>query len=202
MKYLLLIILIGACGGSDAQVDARPIDSRPIDSRPIDGPVLTTVVNGTLGGNSFGALDAIVNTAVASGFDFDAQSTDIEITTYANACTAEMTHTGVPNERLLLFLMATTNASGSSSPITATGVYTVFTGMPPASSKLVEAYYEVDDSSCQKSTMELAGSGTVTVTSISPLEATFDVTFSDGHITGSYRAAQCNALDPNSSLTC
>jgi hypothetical protein len=45
--------------------------------RPIDGPVLTTVVNGTLGGNSFGALDAIVNTAVASGFDFDAQSTDI-----------------------------------------------------------------------------------------------------------------------------
>lgn len=202
MKFLFAIVLFAACGGSDAKPDARPIDSHPIDSRPIDGGVQQTVVNGTLGGNAFGALDAIVNTAIASGFDFDAQSTDVEITTYANACAAETSHTGVANERILIFALATTNATGNSSPITATGTYTVFTGTPPASSKLVEPYYEVDDSSCQKSTFEFATSGTVTVTSVSPLQATFDVTFTDGHITGSYDAAQCAALDPNSSLSC
>jgi hypothetical protein len=197
MKLLLSILLVAACGGSDAQVDARPIDGKPID-----GAVVQTVVNGTLGGNSFGALDAIVNTASASGFDFDAMSTDVEITTYTNACSVQMTRAGVANADLLFLVLASTNAAGSSSPVSATGVYTVFMGTPAASSKLVEVYYEVDDSSCHKSTSEFATSGTVTVTSTSPLAATFDLTFSDGHITGSYRAAQCNALDPNSSPTC
>jgi hypothetical protein len=201
MKLVVSLFLVAACGGSDVQVDARPIDSRAIDSRTIDGG-LQTVVNGTLGGNSFGALDAIVNTAAASGFDFDAMSTDVEITTYANACGVEMTQTGLPNQRLLFLVLATTNSAGSSSPISAAGTFTVFNGTPPASSKLVEAYYEVDDGSCHKSTSEFATSGTVTVTSTNPLEATFDLTFDDGHITGSYRATQCNALDPNSSPTC
>lgn len=43
--------------------------------------------------------------------------------------------------------------------------------------------------------------GTVTVTSASdPQTATFDVTFDGGdHITGSYRATMCAALDPNRS---
>jgi hypothetical protein len=201
MKLLFSLFLVAACGGSDAQVDARPIDGHAIDGRAIDGGV-QTVVNGTLGGNSFGALDAIVNTASASGFDFDGMSTDVEITTYANSCDVQMTRTGLPNQRLLFFVLATTNSAGSSSPITAAGTYTVFSGTPPASSQLVEAYYEIDDASCHKSTSEFATSGTVTVTSTSPPEATFDLTFSDGHITGSYRATQCNALDPNSSPTC
>lgn len=199
MKLLVAVMCLAACGSDSSS----SIDAKLIDAKLVDAPAAQTTVSGTLGGNTFGAADAVANTVSANGFDFDAMSTDITITTFANECTLQGSHTGVANGRVLVFILASTDAAASSSPITTTGTYTVFSGSPAASSKLVEAYYEVDDGSCHKSTSEFATSGTVTVTSVGdPMTATFDVTFPDGHITGSYRAPRCSALDPNSSPSC
>jgi hypothetical protein len=193
MKLLLSLILVAACGGDNTAVDAKPADTKTIDTAGAQN-----VVTGTLGGNSFGALDAVENTVTASGFDFDAMSTCLEMTTFANDCALQGSSTGTPNGHVLVFELAATDAGAHSSPVSAAGAYTVFTGTPAASSKLVEAYYEVDDAQCLKSTSELATSGTVTVTSAtSPIAGTFDITFPDGHITGSFHAPACAALDPN-----
>jgi hypothetical protein len=196
MKQLVILLALGACGGDSAtSIDA----STQHDAKPIDGHTATgNVVTGTLGGSSFGALDAAGNAVSASGFDFDMMSTMVVMTTFANECSLQMTSTGTPNGHLLIFDLASTDSAGHSAPISAPGAYAVFTGTVAASSKLAEIYYEVDGADCLKASQERATSGTVMVTSATaPFAATFDVTFPDGHITGSFTAADCTALDPN-----
>ena len=82
----------------------------------------------------------------------------------------------------------------------ATGTYTVFTGTPPVSAKAAEAYFEIDDATCRTSSSAFALTGTITVTSVTdPKQATFDLMFPNSeHVTGSYNALSCTALDPNS----
>jgi len=142
----------------------------------------------------------------ASGFDFDMMSTAVVITSYPGACNVQMTRTGVANGEYLIFVLASTDAGGSSSPITAPGLYIVNPNgtAPPASSLVVEAYFERDDAMCTPVTKANGMSGTVSVTSASdPVQATFDVTFDNAdHVTGTFRAASCTALDLNSSPTC
>jgi hypothetical protein len=196
MKQLAIFLALTACGGDNSTaIDAGPQhDARLADSHAAGGNVVT----GTLGGNSFGALDAVGNSVSANGFDFDMMSTMVVMTTFANECSLQMTSTGTPNGHLLIFDLASTDNAGHSAPISAAGAYTVFTGTVAASSKLAEVYYEVDGADCLKTSQERATSGTVMVTSATaPLTGTFDVTFPDGHITGSLTAANCTALDPN-----
>jgi hypothetical protein len=188
MKHSL-IALMAACGGSSPQPDASH-----------DAPANTpAVVTGNLGGAPFTPRDAIWTTADAKGFDFSGTETILMITDFPNACANQMTSTGVPNGRLLMFVLATTDGSGAASPIAQPGAYAVFTGTAPASSKLVEPYFEIDDAHCLGSAKEFGTSGTVTVGSATdPQTATFDVTFDNSdHITGSYHATKCAALDPN-----
>ncbi|MEP6862891.1 MAG: hypothetical protein ABJE66_19850 [Deltaproteobacteria bacterium] len=197
MNKLAILVALTACGGDNSTaIDAssQQHDAKLADSHAAGGNVVT----GTLGGNSFGALDAVANAVTANGFDFDMMSTMVEMTTFANECSLQMTSTGTPNGHLLIFDLASTDSAGHSAPISAPGTYTVFSGSAAASSKLSEVYYEVDGANCLKASTEFATSGTVTVTSATaPLAGTFDVTFPDGHITGSFSAANCAALDPN-----
>ena len=194
MKQLAILLALAACGSSNSTPDA----SSQHDARLADGHTGGgNVVTGTLGGNSFGALDAVANAVSANGFDFDMMSTMVEMTTFANDCSLQMTSTGTPNGHLLIFDLATTDSAGHSAPISAPGTYNVFSGTAAASSKLAEVYYEVDGADCRRTTGEFATAGTVTITSATPPAGTFDVTFSDGHITGSFAAASCTALDPN-----
>jgi len=192
-QLLSLLVVVAACGGDSAAPDAKQADAKPID-----GTTAGTTVTGTLGGNSFGALDAVANTVTASGFDYDAMSTDVTITTFANECSLQMSQTGTPNGRILVLVMASTDAAGHSSPVSAPGAYSVFSGTPPPSSKLVEAYYEIDGATCLKTSSEFATAGTVTLTSATaPMAGVFDFTFPDGHITGKFNAPACAALNPN-----
>jgi hypothetical protein len=158
-----------------------------------------TVVNGNLGGAAFTARDAVWKNVTVAGFPFDGMSTVIEVTDFANDCSLQTTQTGTPNGRIFVLALAATDASGNSSPITATGTYSVFTGTVPTSAKAAVAYFEIDDAACLKSSFAFALSGTVTVTSATdPQQATFDVTFPDNeHVTGSYNAASCAGLNPN-----
>ncbi len=207
MKTYLWIAfgVVGSACSSPTNVksDARPIDAHAIDARPIDGHPAGTVVNGTVGGTGFAALDAVWANVSANGFDFNGMSTDVTVTDFANECAAQTSQTGTPNGKLLVFVLATTDGAGNSSPINAAGTYTVFTGTPAVSSKLAEVYFEVDGADCLKSNSGFATSGTVTVTSATdPMQATFDVTFPSDHIMGSYHATSCTALDPNSTPLC
>jgi hypothetical protein len=185
-----LIVALAACGGGNPSPPDAARDA------PANSPA---VVTGNLGGAPFMARDAIWTTASADGFDFTGMSTVLMITDFPNACADQMSSTGVPNGRFLFFVLATTDGTGASSPITQAGAYTVFTGTPAPSSKLVESYFELDGANCRKSASESGASGTVTVTSATdPQTATFDLTFDNSdHITGSYRATMCAALDPN-----
>jgi hypothetical protein len=206
---------LAACGPGHATADARSAQldapmvrqdapaGRP-DARPTDGATTTTtVVNGTVGGVGFSARDAAWASVSASGFDFDAMSTDVTVTNFINECTNQQNQTGTPNGAMVIFMLATTDVNGDSTPITAPGTYTVFSGTPPVSAKLAEVYWEIDDASCAKSSSDFAVSGTVTVTSaVDPVQATFDVVFPSDHITGSFHAMSCAALDPNTSPTC
>lgn len=191
---IVIATVMSACGGSDAvHPDASPDASPDAVTNP------PAVVQGTIGGVAFVPRDAIWTTANASGFDFDKQSTVVMVTDFADACALQGSDTGVPNGRLLLFVLATTDATGASSPITATGVYDEFRGQAPPSRQLVEPYYEIDDAHCLGTTKHFGSAGSVTVTSVTdPQTATFDVTFDSGdHATGSYRATACAALNPN-----
>ena len=194
MKQLMCLVALVACGGDHATTDAstQQHDAKPVDANP------GNVVTGTLGGSSFNALDAVSNAVMADGVDFDGMSTMIEMTTFANECSLQTSSTGTPNGHLLVLDLATTDAAGHSAPITAAGAYTVFSGSPAPSSKLAEVYYEVDGADCLKASSEFATSGTVTVTAVTaPISGTFDLTFADGHVTGSFIAPSCAALDPN-----
>jgi hypothetical protein len=185
IKHSLVLFALAACGDDDSNPDAAP-----------NGPA---VVNGNLGGAPFVARDAIWTTADAKGFDFSGTETILVITDFPNACANQMSSTGVPNGRLLIFVLASTGADATASPITQPGAYSVFNGTPLPSSKLVEPDFELDGPDCRKSAMEFGASGTVTVGSATdPQMASFDVTMDNGdHITGSYRATMCAALDPN-----
>src|SRR3954452_8708343 len=127
MKQLAIFVALSACGGDNTTaIDAS---SQQHDAKPIDGHASSgNVVTGTLGGNSFGALDAVANSVAANGFDFDRMSTMFVMTTFANECSLQMTSTGTPNGHLLIFDLASTDSAGHSAPISATGAYTVFTG--------------------------------------------------------------------------
>jgi len=194
MRSLLIAVLVAACSDSNP---AHP------DAAPDSAGNPPAVVNGNLIGAPFTPRDAIWTNASANGFDFNAMSTVLIITDFPDACAKQASNTGVPNGRLLIFVLGTTDATGASSPITAPGDYTVFMGTTPVSSRLVEADFEVDGANCLKSQMEFGASGSVTVTSATdPQTATFDVTFEGGdHITGSYRATSCPALNPNRTPT-
>ncbi len=206
MHRLVIAVTLVACGSSSSkQIDAaKQYQDAP---KSIDTPGSSpATVNGTIDGTPFTARDAIWNTVTASGADFNGMSTAVLITDFANACSVEMTRTGVANERIVVFFLAVTDAGGNSSPITAAGTYTINPSgnTPPASSMVAEADYERDDARCQATVKESGMSGTVTVTSATdPIQATFDVTFSNGdHITGSFKAGMCTALNVNSSLSC
>jgi hypothetical protein len=195
IKHSLIALALAACGGGNSpHPDAAAPDA------PANAPA---VVNGNLGGAPFVPRDAIWTTDTADGFDFNGMSTILMITDFPNACANQMSGTGVPDGRLLMFVLGTTDATGASLPITQPGAYTVFTGTAPASSKLAEPYFEIDDAHCLRSAHEFGASGTVTVGSATdPQMASFDVAFDNGdHVTGSYRATMCSALDVNRTPT-
>src|SRR3954466_13992670 len=101
MKQLaILVALPPGRGDNTTAIDASPQhDAKAIDGHTAGGNVVT----GTLGGNWFGALDAVANSVAADGFDFDMMSTMFVMTTFANECSLQMTSTGTPNGHLLIF---------------------------------------------------------------------------------------------------
>ena len=198
MKFAYWLVAVAACGNNPATVDAAMRDA-PKHDATLDAAA-ANAVHGNLGGAPFVVLDAVSNVVTADGFDFPDMSTDVTLTTYANDCSLQASQTGTPNGRLLILDLGITDGSGGSAAASMTGVYTVFSGTPAASSKLVEAYFEADDAGCHKSSFEFASSGTVTLTSATtPVTGTFDITFpASEHITGSFAAPTCASLDPNS----
>jgi hypothetical protein len=181
-----------------------PSAGTPDAAAAFDAKPPATSVTGSIGGSSYTAMDAISVVAMAKGFDFDMTSTAIQISDFADACAKQGANQGVPNGRLLFFGLALIDAGGHSTPATGTGDYTVVTVAPTTAGPAAEVFYEADGPNCLKSTGVQATSGKVTVTKTGdPIEGTFDLTFYDTgeHITGTFSAPGCPALDPNRTPT-
>lgn len=195
--YLCVVTTISMFGCGDSSSN-QPVDAKLPTDAPDDNAPPITVVHGNVKGVGVNAMDAITTTATAKGFDFKGMSTGVLVSDSANACANQMTSTGVPNRHWLYFALGDINAAGMSSAITAPGTYSVSDGTLPASSKSAEAYFAVDGANCLEVMSAFATSGTVAVKSVSPnLVATFDVMFGTDHLTGSFSAPTCAALDPN-----
>jgi hypothetical protein len=199
MRSIIAMLLVG-CGSSSSASDAQSSHDAPQS----DAAPAITVVLGNLGGAAFNARDAIWDTATANGGGFNGMSTFVLLTDYAGACSVQMTGTGIPNNRSLAFFLAVTDAAGHATPIAAPGAYAVISAQAPLSSNVAEVYFEVDDATCRRSSYDTGLYDTVTVTSATnPQQATFDLHMMNGdHITGSYSASSCAALDPNRTPAC
>jgi len=162
----------------------------------------SAMVNGTIGGQSMSAQDAVSNT-------FTSGSTSqglLLITNASNACTKLSVNQQPKNTKTIAIGIAQQAASGGLSAPAAPGTYLVMKAneVSGISGNLALVTYVATDANCNQ-TILIGSSGTVTLTRVdsSGYSGTFDITFSDAsHVTGSFAANNCAALTPNLGGSC
>ena len=158
-------------------------------------------VNGTIGGQTMTPKDAI--SAAAQGVG------TIVISTADTHC-AKINARQTPKNLQAIIIGIGTQASGSSTPPAAPGVFPVYSGADSVSisGPAAVALFLSTSATCQLTTQgESATGGNVTLTRVdaSGYAGTFDITFSGtaaGHITGSFTSAQCAPLASAQGGTC
>jgi hypothetical protein len=158
----------------------------------------SATVNGTVGGLSLPASDAVSNVVAVSGQTAGA----ILISSTANACATISANNLFKNAQVLLISIGTQNAGTTTAP-SSPGTYPVFSSADSISQtgKVAVAVFVATNSLCMASPSE-GISGTVTLTRVDSTgyAGTFDITFSGGtgQLTGSFTTALCTPLNPNS----
>lgn len=123
------------------------------------------------------------------------QMSEIDLTTFAGACDFFGLNHERQNVHFLRFELG---------PYVAGRTYTVST----QGNLTNYAYWELTGSNCELLSPNQGGGGEadgyVTFTDVSPtaVRGTFDLTFSSGHITGSFDAPFCTRCDPRSDPNC
>ncbi len=189
MKQLFLLSLlmtaVASCGGSNS-------------SHGDAGAAIT----GNAGGRPLALVDAIFNTLVAKGLEFNGVSTTLLFPTYANACAQFTAGNAVASSGFLFVGLADVAADGTAAPITTSGSYVIFSGSVPASSRSAQAFVEYLDSSCMRSSTVPATSGTITITRVGDklIEGSVELTFGAGEdFSGTFSSSLCDGFSPNSS---
>src|SRR5438445_9233992 len=162
-------------------------------------------VSGTLGGKTFQAADAIVNTQVGSGFDFNGPAAYLQITDFAGVCDLEAKRQDPTSGQRIVLGLGVKDAAGKSSPPTAPATFTLVASASSVTNANVAEFYYQAGCFKQAAIYNGSASGTVTVTSVGAggaLEGTFDLTVSGSKVTGSFRAAPCAAANVNASGAC
>lgn len=143
-------------------------------------PMGSATVTGTLPGNAFLPMDAI------SIVNRDNGAAAIEVDDFPGACALGANLKA--NAQRLTFLpqIGPTSARAYDVP-----------------SEYYVAYAS-DDATCHVSIDTSASQGTVTISKIdgSGIEGTFDLTFSTGHVTGSFDTATCSPAPVGTSISC
>jgi hypothetical protein len=189
MKQLFLLSLlmttVASCGGSNSSHgDAG------------------TAITGNAGGRSLSLVDAVFNNAAASGLEFNGVSTTLFVPTYPNVCAQLTAGNAFANSGLLFVGLADVAADGTAAPITTSGSYVIFSGSVPASSRSAQAFVEYLDSSCMRSSLVPATSGTITITRFGDrlVEGSVELTFGAGEsLSGTFSSSLCDGFSPNSS---
>ena len=186
----LCLLALAACGGSSS----------------------TPGGNDVMGPINFAAMDAIsASFDHTNGFSFVGTSTFVELTDYTGACALAGQHQAPTKSHIIDLGLAVNDASGKAGAPNGPGTYTVFSGTAalPASMNVAQVFY---GDGCDKTIAYEGTSGTITLKSAMPMTGTFDFTIScagfsgctgpDAHLTGSFEAAPCSALDVNTIPSC
>jgi hypothetical protein len=138
-------------------------------------------VMGTVGGESVSVVDQV---AFATGSPIGSE-TQINLTNYAGACAVAQQGDQEGSSVIKIHMV------GFPPPLGANPI-----------SDTVDAEYKTFDATCNTAAKSEATAGTITVTVASENEVsgTFDLTFADGHLTGSFDAPTCTVA--NGTLAC
>jgi hypothetical protein len=165
------------------------------------GGTPATVVNGTVGGISLSAADAI--SAIGQ---VNSQSLGkILITSVANTCSLIAAQQRLKNGQMLDVVLGTLSATGIAAP--AVGTYTVYSSVsvPPIGNVAVVVFASTD-ARCVATTSSEAQSGTITLSraDASGYSGRFDVTFPNGtgRLTGQFNSTTCSPLVNKVPVTC
>jgi len=163
------------------------------------GP-LPLAVFGTIPGDSFSPMSALSGQTPDSG---GVQATAVVISDLGDACATLSSDAGMPS-RALLLVVGVAFPDGGIGPPTAPGTFTVAddfasSGLAPGPAGTIN-YQNYLDGGC---TAWLSTGGSIQLTSLIPVEGTFNVTLEsdfgekpvDTQLTGSFTATACPSLD-------
>lgn len=163
----------------------------------------SATVNGTIGGQSMSAQDAVSNTLTLGSTSQGL----IQITNASNSCTRLSAHQQPKNTKAIAIGIFQQAASGGFSAPAAPGSYLVMKAneVSGISGNIALATYMATDANCNQTILIGSSRGTVTLTRVDSggYSGTFDITFSDAsQVTGSFAANNCAALTLNLGGTC
>jgi len=163
----------------------------------------SATVNGTIGGESMSAQDAVSNT-LTSGSTSQGL---LLITTALNTCAKLSANQQPKNTKAIAIGIFQQAGSGGFSAPAAPGTYLVMKAneVSGITGNLALATYEATDANCNQTILIGSSGGTVTLTRVDSggYSGTFDITFSDAsHVMGSFATNNCAALALNLGGTC
>ncbi len=152
----------------------------------------STSATGTVGGASLNAQDAVFAN-LQSG---STSGTVLAVTSFTGTCN-DVTNSRLPKSSAVLSIQMVSNGG----VVTAPGTFS----FPNASgANFLGASFSAYDATCVPTpTDATAGTVSVTAVSASQMTGTFDLTFGNDHLSGSFNAAYCATLGQgNGSPTC
>lgn len=195
---LFAVLLIGC----DASKATTPNDAA------VDGPAAltgTATVDGTVENTSLTALGTVSGAGNPFRYGFqllDTQFTMVAISGFVDFC--DNTNLTVSTSLYLNLFENVSTPLGAVSTVSAPGQYAVWlpglsqSAPPPGNLAVVEFTHPVDFGGA----ISVAESGQVTidVASDGELAGSFDVTFSNGHLSGTFRSPRCATWSRNDSV--
>jgi hypothetical protein len=188
MRAFLCLALVGCSGGSSSSSDAGGVD----------GASAATQATGMVRGETVRVTSAYA--IHHDNFGFGIPGIELYVSTGADTCTARFP--------------ATKNATNFvidviGNPL-APGDYTIIDAGPGAAVTApkngeADVVYNTTDAFCAEGTEDVATGGTLVLTRSDQagVAGTFDITFTDGHVTGTFDAPLCDATStPTYSVNC
>jgi hypothetical protein len=149
-----------------------------------------STVNGTVGGTGITARGSLsqVGSITPSGTNDEAL---IVVSDQDQMCEMLMLHETPKDSTYMQFLVYTRDVSGAPAPALGVGQYSVITGSDLSAAQVAAVSF-IKFSGCA-STSNAATDGSVTLTHVSAdsVQGTYDLSFGDDHVTGSFVAPNC-----------
>lgn len=142
--------------------------------------------SGSVGGVSVQAADALFGVPGGS-----TNGTVLAITSFGGACSKVTTSTNFKGPATALAIELIQNGG----PVTSPGTFPELSSAPQGSTSVFAGSFDSWDATCMNTNTQITG-GTVTISAVSAssLAGSFDLTFGNDHVTGSFSAPNCAGL--------